>query len=320
MRFFIFLFLLSTNAFACNFCMLGQGVNPYLTGSNQGLTIAADYASSDTTYIGKSEVAGNGKKETWNTYSLTGFFSPLSDLTILITLPYASKTNIDYDSGSSLNTGTVVEGFGDVSVTGRYTLLTEHSIESTFVLGVLGGVKAPTGSTSIYAIGGAAVDRHVLPGTGSWDFDTGISSSYAKASGFQATLDAVYRFAGKGLWAGREHRFGDSLNYGAKLYQRVLRTEAGASFFPFLGISGETTGKETGAVLADSSYSTSTKNPSTGGTVLFANLGVYAPLSANTILNLGYAKAFYHQMNYDANFDADPAEKFRLNFSLTYLL
>jgi hypothetical protein len=100
---------------------------------------------------------------------------------------------------------------------------------------------------------------------------------------------------------------------------RVARTDAGGAFLPFVSLSGETNGKETGAVNAAGTYDPNLVNGSSGGTVLFAGLGLYSMLSPTTIFNLGFAKAFYRYMNFDPAFDPDPAENYKIDLSLTYL-
>jgi hypothetical protein len=61
------------------------------------------------------------------------------------------------------------------------------------------------------------------------------------------------------------------------------------------------------------------ENLSSGGTVLFWDLGIYANLSPSVTLNAGYSRAFYHYMHYDPNFDADPAEDYKIDVALTYV-
>jgi hypothetical protein len=316
--FFLSFILVHSTARACDFCMLGQGVSPYLTEAGKGLTLGMDYRELDHVYNKSDRIDGNGKKEAWLTYSLTGFYPLTDDLTVLVTVPYASKTNVDYDDASGLNTGTLSSGIGDLTITGRYTLFKDHRLESTFIGGLLLGVKLPTGSTNTRDRLGNPIDRHALPGTGSTDFDFGYSGSYSAASGIQITADAVYRVSTQGKWDERDHRYGNMFNYTVKSYYRVAKTEAGGAFMPFIGVSGETTGKEKGAEVAGV-YDPEVLNPSTGGTELFADIGLYSILSPTVLVNLGFSKAFFHCMNYDANYDVDPAENYKLNFSLTYL-
>ena len=303
---------------ACDFCMLGQGISPYLTANGKGITLSTDFVELDKVYNGRNKVDSNGKKESWLTYSATGFYSLTEELTALLTVPYAVKTNIDFDETSGLNPGTLTTGIGDVTLTGRYTLIKVHSLESTLIGGALLGLKIPTGATGTRDRSGEPVDRHGLPGTGSLDFDVGITGSYAQASGFQVTLDVADRVSATGKWAGRDHRYGNMLNYTVKAFQRVARSEAGASLQPFLGISGETMGKETGTVT-DDGYDSRLKNPSTGGTVLLGDLGLFALLSPTTTVSASFSKAFYRDMNFSEEFDADPAENYKVDLALTVL-
>jgi hypothetical protein len=71
--------------------------------------------------------------------------------------------------------------------------------------------------------------------------------------------------------------------------------------------------------MTDSGYDPNLVNLSTGGTVLFVDLGLYSMLSSSTLVNLSYSKAVYHYMNLDPNFDSDPSENYKIDVSLTYL-
>lgn len=313
--------LAAPQAQACDFCLLGQGVSPYITANGNGLMLGSSYTQMDQIYDHTHRVETNGKKEAWWTQTLTAFHSYSEDFTVLTTLPFSIKTNIDYDETANLNPGTLTSGIGDVTVTGRYTVLRKSTLESALIGGFLAGIKLPTGSTNLRDQQGNPVDRHALPGTGSWDFDLGFSGSLAYSSGLQFTLDAAYRISTTGKWAERDHRFGNTFNYAAKAFYRVAQGSDGAAILPFLGISGQTTGTETGTEdPATSTYSTTLTNPSTGGTVLFVDLGFYANLSPNTLLTLGVGKSFYRNMNYQSAYDADPAENTKLDFALVYRL
>ena len=304
---------------ACDFCMMGQGISPYLTASGKGLTLDATYTESDHLYDQSSDIASNGKKEAWLIWTLTGFYPVTEDLTVLASLPYTSKTNIDFDSTSDTNPGTLTTGIGDASLTGRYTLFKNHTLTSTFIGGLLAGVKFPTGTTNNRDQSGNPVDRHALPGTGSFDYHLGFTEAYTVASGIQLTSDLIYNISGPGSWAERDHRYGNSLNFSVKGFYRVYPSVPGAtSVMPYLGLSGEWTGEEEGVQTA-AGYDPGSDNPSSGGTVVFGDLGLYSMLNVNTMLNLSFSKAFYHHMNFDPAFDADPAENYRLDFSLTYL-
>ena len=310
--------LLASPAQACDFCMLGQGVSPYLTASGHGLTLDLSSIVSDHLYDKSTNIDSLGKKESWLVYSMTGFFPVTDDLTLMVTLPYVAKTNVDFDSTTGLNSGTYSEGVGDTTLTGRYTLIRHHSLESTWIGGVLAGIKIPTGSNSQLDRSGEPLDRHALPGTGSFDYNLGFTSSFTRANGFQLTLDVVYSIAGAGKWDDRDHRYGNTLNASVKGYYRVAQNQTGSSLFPFLGISAESMGEEKGA-QTDLGYQSGLMNLSSGGTVLFGDFGLYAILNPSTFLNLAFSKAFYRYMNFDSGFDADPAENYKTNISITYL-
>ncbi len=313
----LFVFL-AESTYACDFCMLGQGVSPYLIGNNAGVTLESTLIQSNQVYDHNTSVSGNGKKEAWTLYSVTGFYSITPDWSAMITVPYVSKTNIDFDSTTNTNPGVITSGLGDISLTGRYTLYNSHSPEGTVIGGLLFGVKLPTGSTSEKNEQGNPVDRHAQPGTGSYDLNLGFTSAYT-GNGYQGTFDAVYSFSGKGKWNGRDHRYGNVLNASLKGYLKTSSEDvANHAFYVFTGPALEMTGKETGT-QTDSGYDSNQENPSSGGTVGYWSLGFYGVLQTTTIVNVGISKAIYHDMNFNSNFDADPAEDYKINLSVSFL-
>ncbi|HWU42895.1 MAG TPA: hypothetical protein VN132_05630 [Bdellovibrio sp.] len=298
--------------------MLGQGVSPYLISNNAGVTLDSTLIESNQIYDGKSAVSSNGKKEAWTVYNVTGFFAINPNLSASVTVPYVSKANVDFDSTSNTNPGVVTAGLGDVSATGRYTLFDSKSPEGAWIGGVLFGIKLPTGSTDKNDQQGNPVDRHAQPGTGSYDLNLGFTSAFT-GNGYQATFDAVYNYAGKGKWNGRNHRYGDSINATLKGYLKTSSEDiAHHAFYVFTGPSVEIIGKETGT-QTDTGYDSNMINPSSGGTVGYWNFGFYGVLQNNTFVNVGLAKAIYHDMNFDSNFDADPAEDYKVNLSVSFL-
>jgi hypothetical protein len=314
---------LGRDALSCDFCMMGQGISPYLTSTGRGLTLDVNYIESDNVYDKSQEISSGLQKEGWLIYSLTGFYAVTDRLSLMLTLPYAVKSNFDYTpavGGTPASTpGVLTNGFGDITLSGRYTLFMRHTLESTFSLGFQGGVKFPTGSTDIRDVNGNPVDRHALPGTGSFDFPVGFTSAYSFGGRYLVTADAVYTLTTNGSWAGNTHRYGNSFNYNMKGFYKFAPSEPSEkSLFGFVGVSGETLGMERGILEDDGSYSF-IENLSSGGTILFWDVGLYANLSATTTLNLGFSKAFYHYMNYDPNYDTDPGENYRIDAAITYL-
>jgi hypothetical protein len=255
---------------------------------------------------------------------LTGFYAVSDRFSLMVSLPYAVKTNLDFmaatDTMPASTPGVLTTGIGDVTLTGRYTFLRYHTLESTLTLGLVGGVKFPTGSTNIRDVSGQPVDRHALPGTGSFDFPIGLTAAYAFGGRYMVTADAVYTLTTNGYWAGDPHRYGNSLNYNLKGFYKVVPAEPGEkALFVFAGVSGESLGMERGVRDMDTGTYSLVDNLSSGGTLLYGDLGIYANLSAATTFNLGFSKAFYHYMNFDPAYDADPAENFKIDVALTYL-
>jgi hypothetical protein len=315
----IFIYLPGPAAYSCDFCLAGQGLNPYLTANVQGLTLQSTYIESSKAYDHTKAIETNGKKEAWLVNTLTGFISPRPDLTLLLAMPYVIKTNIDYDQTSQLNPGVLVTGLGDIGITARYTFWTEHALDHTWLLGVLAGLKAPTGATTQRDRNGEPVDRHALPGTGSFDETLGLSGSFTSADGFRVTGDVVFNHSGVGRWASRDHQFGDAVNMTARGFYRLGNTGSeGASLALFTGPTFTWTGREKGALLGEN-YSPSVVNDSTGGKVLFWDLGLYSVLSPLSVASFSFSKAIYHDMNQSADFDADPAEDYKLDLGITFL-
>lgn len=315
----LLVFAIYDSANACDFCMLGQGLNPYLTATGKGITIDTSFTESNAVYNRNSTIDSQGKKESWLVYSLTGFYPVTDDLTLLLTLPFAIKNNFDYDSTSNSNPGSSTQSIGDVSLTSRYTFSRIHSLESTWLTGALVGIKTPTGSVVARDNQGNFLDRHVQSGTGSFDYNLGLTSSFASSKGYQLTADFVYSFSGQGKWGDRDHRYGDSINASAKGFYKVTPIErVENSVYLFTGPMLESTGKEKG-VQGDSSYNADLVNNSTGGIVILWDLGVYMPLTPQTIFNISFAKAFYHDMNQSDLFDADPSEDYKINMSISFL-
>jgi hypothetical protein len=298
-------------AHACDFCMLGQGVSPYLTPNGKGLTLDVNSTESDKVYQSATVLSSGIKTEGWLIYSLTGFYALSEKLTLLLTLPYTFKTNVDYDASTNTTPGEQTSGLGDATLSARYTFFSDHTLTSTLLLGGLAGLKFPTGSTDVRDSFGNPVDRHALPGTGSFDPVLGLTGVYTFGGDWQITADAIYSISTPGKWAGDDHRYGNAFNYS-------LDGLGEKSLFLLAGLSGENTGKETG-YRSDSGYSAAAINGSSGGTVIYADLGFHASVSADTIINGKFSKAIYHDMNFDPNFDPDPAENYKLDFSVTYL-
>ena len=112
---------MSPRAESCDFCNQGQGLNPYLTATRTGFTFDSSFTASNSIFNRNSTINLNGKSKSWLIYTLTGFYPVNEDLTVRAGLPFANKNNLDFESSTNTNSGSVTSGLGDISISTRYT-------------------------------------------------------------------------------------------------------------------------------------------------------------------------------------------------------
>ncbi len=146
--------------------------------------------------------------------TFTGVYAPTGDLTLGLTLPIVQK---DLEFKTSSGTRKIhSSGLGDLSAVGVYRFYRRDVPRATTQFSIIGGVKAPTGSTSqrdrnAPVLTGAAsrrLPRPLQPGSGSWDGIVGIA-------GFQ-NLDRLSFYGsvqGKINSEDEGFRFGNNLHY-----------------------------------------------------------------------------------------------------------
>jgi hypothetical protein len=99
-----------------------------------------------------------------------------------------------------------VSGIGDLSLMAQYQLAHDHA--AGWFVGLLGGLKVPTGSTSERDESGTRLETEHQPGTGSWDPLFGLAAS--KSSGTWALHgSALYQVSTQGAQA---TELGDRMN------------------------------------------------------------------------------------------------------------
>ncbi len=146
--------------------------------------------------------------------TFTGVYGVTGDLTLGLTLPIVEK---DLEFKSSSGTKTIhSSGLGDLSVVGVYRFYRRDVPRATTQFSLIGGVKAPTGSTSqsdrdaplLPGNNRKRLPRPLQPGSGSWDGIVGIA-------GFQ-NLDRLSFYGsvqGKINSEEDDFRFGNNLHY-----------------------------------------------------------------------------------------------------------
>ena len=143
---------------------------------------------------------------------LTGVHAVTGDLTLGLTLPAVQK-EVEFKTSSGKTSQVTSSGLGDLSLVSVYRFYRRDVPRATTQFSIIGGVKAPTGSTSrrdrnAPALTGTAskrVPRPLQPGSGSWDGIVGITgfqnldrlSFYGSVQGKINSEDDNFRFGNK---------------------------------------------------------------------------------------------------------------------------
>lgn len=301
--------------FACDFCLLSQGISPLETFRGSGIRINERYTRLNSVYKGTDEIANPGAKEEYWTTEFTGFYGVTEDIMLLAVLPLKNtRQNAhlhvhedgDLEAHGDMKGGET--GLGDVAALGRYTFFKNHTLDATTILAGVFGVKFPTGGTEGKTDDGAEyLDSHLQTGTGSTDFLLGLSSSYALAR-FSLSANILAALTTEGEAGDTRHRFGNSINYDVTAMYRVHPFELAPTIsqvFLAFGLNGETRQreKENGVALADS-----------GGSTIYLSPAVRLALPPRWIAEIQYQHPIYHNL-----YGVQMGEDYRLVGGVTYL-
>ncbi len=225
---------------ACDFCLAAQGISPLEAGAS-GLRADFRYLTLGSMYRGGSRVANSdGEVESHFTQQYTLFFQLDRAWTISGIIPFARRhTEFTAENGTVVNGNQF--GLGDLALLVRYKAIMMHGMESTYMLSVNAGVKAPTGRTNGYDSQGNLLDAHIQLGTGSTDFLVGSSgiAAFDRAALIANVLTSITTQGAHG------HRFGNSVNYDLSLRYRLFPDDyEGVQFFGVMGVNGEWRGNE----------------------------------------------------------------------------
>lgn len=291
-------FLFMTNAgFACDFCLLSQGISPLDTMKGTGIKISERYTLLDQVYQGASEKANPGAKETHWTTELTGFYGMTPDFMVLAVIPYKygrTTGEVDMTMMPPMLDTTMAgdaSGLGDVALMGRYTFLKQENPDTTNVLAGLVGIKFSTGKTNARTSDGMSyLDSHLQPGTGSTDYLLGLSYSHSlDRLSFSANL--LGTIAGSGKFGTTQHEFGNSMNYDVTAKYRLIPeafSPMKPQLFAALGINGEVREREKEDHVTV---------PDSGGNTIYLSPGLQVVLAPHWIVEASYQHAIYHKLN-----------------------
>ncbi len=302
-----------TNATACDYCLISQGISPLLVQNGAGLKLAQRYTLLDNVYAGTDKVDNPGVREEYWATELSGFYGFSERFLVLASLP-VRKTRGDGEltegpggePESEHMTGGAT-GVGDLSVLGRYTVFSHHTLDTSTLLAAVFGIKLPTGSTDRHSDQGEYLDAHLQLGTGSTDLLLGVSANHVLGR-YSVSANVLAAFTGNGEAGDASHRFGDSLNYDVTGKYRVSPTVTGESaneLFLSLGVNGEYRRREKldGDTVPDS-----------GGQTIYLTPGIQYVAGRHWVFESTWQYAVYHNLN-----ETQLGENYRLFASANYL-
>jgi hypothetical protein len=303
----------ATHATACDYCLISQGISPLLVQNGAGLKIAQRYTRLDDVYEGSDKVGNPGVKEEYWATEMSGFYGFSERFLVLVNAPLRKTDGsgeLTEGSEGGLESEPVsggATGLGDISVLGRYTVLSYHTLDtSTLVAGVF-GLKLPTGSTDQHNDQGEYLDSHLQLGTGSTDGLLGVSANHVLGP-YSVSVNLLASVTGEGETGDTRHRFGDSLNYDVTGKYRVtpaVPARSSNELFLSLGVNGEYRKHE--QLDGD-------KVPDSGGQTIYLTPGVQYLAGSHWVFETTLQYAVYHNLN-----EAQLGENYRLFGSATYL-
>lgn len=126
-------------------------------------------------------------------YHFTLGVTPTEKWTVVAEIPYVVRQFLDVEHHATLGKKLTSEGLGDLSVSAIYRAF---EFNDGFV-GVVGGVKFPTGSTSEKDDFGDLFEPELQPGSGSYDYSIGTAFQWDRGL-FTAHGNVLYTFKTEG--------------------------------------------------------------------------------------------------------------------------
>lgn len=286
----------------CDYCLASQGISPLEVGSS-GVRADLRFLSLGTIYQDGKRTENAGRElETHLTQQYSLYFSLSPRFSIGGFVPIAKRHSEELNDAGAVVTGNEF-GLADVTVLLRYKALVAHSMETTSILSLAGGVKLPTGRTNGRDSEGNLLDAHIQLGTGSTDMLLGVSGfmAFDRVALIANVLGAATTRGANG------HEFGNILNYDASMRYRIYPSEYDdTQLFATFGVYGELRGEES----QDGSHI-----PSTGGNVVFLSPGLqFFPLPSITI------EASYHIPVIHALNGSQLGEDYRIMAGVQFLM
>jgi hypothetical protein len=263
------LFTSIPQAGACSICGCGD---PLLATNDPAAITGLLRLQLDTEFLrvdaGTDGQPGFTDQLTQWSYRLNAVYRPISQLSLIATLPVLDKTIHTVGGGTDV-TDSHLTGLGDAELGARYALWRSINLGIGRVqeFGLAGGIMIPTGAHDAKAADGTLVDPHGQLGTGAWGPFLGIHYRFEQVN-WLGFADFSYRMRTTGSYFdGSKYKFGDAALWSVHGQYRPLATLA-----VDLGIDGRFARVDKVTDTGDTSSST---QGNTGGTLLSVAPGVY---------------------------------------------
>jgi hypothetical protein len=194
---------------------------------------------------------------------------------------FSSEGNREFEGGDKVTFDP--DGFSDLWLTGKYRF--HQGPAGQFAM--LGGIKAPTGDSTLTNSEGEAVEPSATAGTGAWDGLVGFSHTLPLSATLTLDSSVIYTFRGER----HDYQLGDRLDLGSSLAWRVW---GNATTQPQVNLVAEATLRH-----VQKSEEDGTTDEATGGTVLFLSPGVKMSYNERLAASLGLQIPVVQNLNGD---------------------
>lgn len=192
---------------------------------------------------------------------------------------YAAEGNRELEGGDIVTFDP--DGFTDLWLTGKYRFYQGPAGQ----LALIGGVKAPTGDSSLTNSEGERVEPSATAGTGAWDGMAGLAYTVPLSAALTFDASALYTFRGERY----DYQLGNRLDLGTSLAWRVC---GDAKTFPQVSLVAEATLRH-----ISKSEDEGEKDGNTGGTVLFLSPGVKVSFTERIAASVGIQLPVVQNLN-----------------------
>lgn len=208
---------------------------------------------------------------------------------------FAAEGNREFEEGEVVTFDP--DGFTDMWLTGKYRFY-QGPIGQ---FAILGGIKIPTGDSTLTNSEGEPVEPSATAGTGAWDGLAGLAYTVPLSAALTLDASTIYTFRGER----HDYRLGNRLDAGVSLAWRVC---GDVKTYPQVSLVAEATLRH-----IQKSEEEGESDGNTGGTVLFLSPGVKVSFTERLAVSAGLQLPVLQDVN------GDQAEtKFRLITGLSF--